>query len=79
MRHYGIPKEIVMIVNMNECSSYKVMMDGCLTHPIEGKPGVIQGYILHLVMNFVMRKVEADTEASIILEIIETIRPVLQW
>ena len=58
MRHYGI-----VIMNMHEGTSCKVMVDGCLSDSFEVKSGVIQGGILSpllfvLVMDFVMRKVK---------------------
>ena len=72
MRHYGISEEFVrVIMNMHESTSYKVMVNDCLSDWFEVKPGVIQDGILSpllfvLVMDFVMRKVKAETEASII-------------
>ena len=58
-------------MNMHEGTSCKVMVDGCLSDSFEVKSGVIQGGILSpllfvLVMDFVMRKVKAETEAGII-------------
>ena len=72
MRHYGIPEEFVrVIMDMHDGTSCKVMVDGCLSDSFEVKSGVIQGGILSpllfvLVMDFVMRRVRAETEAGII-------------
>ena len=71
MRHYGIPEEFVrVILNMHEGTSCKVMVDGCLTDPFEVKSGVLQGGILSpllfvLVIDYIMKKVKADTGAGI--------------
>ena len=47
MRHYGIPKDFVrVILNMHEGTSCTVMVDGCLSDPLEVKSGVMQGGIL---------------------------------
>ena len=72
MRHYGIPEVFVrVILNMHEGTSCKVMVDGCLTDPFEVKSGVLQGGILSpllfvLVVDYVMKKVKAETDAGII-------------
>ena len=58
------------MMNMHENTSCKVMVDGCLTDPFEVKSGVLQGGILSpllfiLVIDFIMKKVKAETDAGI--------------
>ena len=55
---------------MREGTSCKVMVDGYLTDPYEVKSGVLQGGILSpllfvLVIDFIMKKVKAETDAGI--------------
>ena len=71
MRHYGIPEKFVkVILNMHDGTSCRVMVDGCLTEPFEVKSGVLQGGILSpllfvLVIDYVMKKVKAETDAGV--------------
>ena len=71
MLHYGIPKESVrVILKVHNGTSCEVMVDGCLTDPFEVKSGVLQGGILSpllfvLVINYIMKKVKAETGAGI--------------
>ena len=58
---------------MHEDTSCKVIVDDCLSDSFKVESGVIQGGILSpllfvLVMDFVMRKVKAETKAGMIWE-----------
>ena len=72
MRHYGIPVEFVrVIMNMHENTSCKVMVDGCFSESFDVRSGVIQGGVLSpllfvLVIDYVMKRVVAETDAGIL-------------